>query len=192
MSITASFHPEFTDRDTFLKKLYFLKKNGIYLQVNIVMLQKYFDLMWDYAQFFYDNNISVQAKIEVEYKNGTMIEKKYTQAQLDKIKNGFPRSLESEYTFEMVDQNDVIHRVDNVERILGLGFTRFKNWYCEAGYRSIVIHEPSGLIKRHYLCHDEPLGHIEKGFKLYDKPKKCITNICGSSADCKIPKYKEL
>ena len=164
----------------------------MYLQVNIVLLQKYFDLMWNYAQFFYDNDINVQAKIEVEYKDGTTTEKEYTPEQLNKIKNGFPRTLQNEYTFEMIDEHDVIHRVDNVERVVGLGFNRFKGWYCEAGYRSIVIHEPSGLIKRHYLCHDKPLGHIEKGFTLYDQPKKCITDICGSCADCKIPKYKEL
>jgi len=41
------------------------------------------------------------------------------------------------------------------------------------------------------MCRDERLGHIETGFKLYDEPRPCITEICGSCADCKIPKYKE-
>jgi hypothetical protein len=32
------------------------------------------------------------------------------------------------------------------------------------------------------------LGHIETGFKLYDKPMPCGGTSCVSSADSKIPK----
>ena len=128
----------------------------------------------------------------LEYANNTTIEKSYTSDQLDKIKNGIPKFDKKTYTYMMIDKNQKTHKVDNVERILGLGFNRFKGWKCEAGYRSIIIHEPTGLIKRHYLCHDDPIGHIERGFLLYREPRECITEICGSSADCKIPKYKEL
>lgn len=38
--------------------------------------------------------------------------------------------------------------------------------------------------------HDAPLGNIETGFKLFDKPMSCITESCVSSADSKIPKRK--
>jgi len=190
ISITASFHPEFETPERFIEKIKYLKDAGIYLQINIVLVHNNFDRMWEYAKYFYDQGISVQAKIEVEYRNNTTIEKPYTEDQLDKIKNGFPRITETNYTFEMIDQNNKVYEVDNIERVIGLGFNRFKGWECDTGYRSIIIHEPSGLVKRHYLCNDEPLGHIEKGFELYDSPKECITEICGSCADCKIPKYR--
>ena len=91
----------------------------------------------------------------------------------------------------MIDKNNKAYYIDNLERLLGLNFNRYRDWICEAGYRSIIITEPSGDIKRHFMCKDKPLGNITSGFKLYKKPMKCITEICGSSADCKIPKYKE-
>jgi len=154
------------------------------------MLNNDFDKMWNHAEYFYNKGVTVQPKIQIDYINNETIERKYTDKQLDKIKNGFPKLGKKHYTFEMVDNDGKRFYVDNLERVLALNFNRFEGWICEAGYRSIIISEPQGLIRRHYLCKDEPLGHIETGFKLYDKPRKCITKICGSSANCKIPKYK--
>jgi hypothetical protein len=51
--------------------------------------------------------------------------------------------------------------------------------------------EPDGSIKRSYSCGDVPLGNIETGFKLFDRPMPCITSSCVSSADSKIPKRKQ-
>jgi hypothetical protein len=80
--------------------------------------------------------------------------------------------------------------LDQAERFNAFNFNNFKGWYCRAGYQSIVIREPDGSIKRSYSCSDVPIGNIETGFKLFDKPVKCITNACVSSADSKIPKEK--
>jgi MoaA/NifB/PqqE/SkfB family radical SAM enzyme len=190
-SFTASFHPQSANEYEFRKKLEIIRKSGIRLLINVVMQHDNFDEMKDYAKIFYEDGYSVQPKIEIEYIDGKTIEKPYTKDQIDFIKNGLKEKSDENYMYRLIDKNGIIHKVDNVERLIGLNFNRFKDWYCEAGYRSIIIHEPSGLVKRHYLCHDEPLGHIEKGFKLHDIPKKCITEICGSSADCKIPKFKE-
>ena len=38
------------------------------------------------------------------------------------------------------------------------------------------------------ICTDTPLGNIETGFKLFDKPMECISPNCVSSADSKLPK----
>tara|TARA_B000000609_G_scaffold103621_1_gene79543 strand:+ start:35 stop:328 length:294 start_codon:yes stop_codon:yes gene_type:complete len=65
-----------------------------------------------------------------------------------------------------------------------------QGWICSTGYRSCIIREPDGSIKRSYSCGDIPLGNIETGFKLFDEPKVCITDACVSSADSKIPKRK--
>jgi hypothetical protein len=80
--------------------------------------------------------------------------------------------------------------MDQAERFNAFEFNQFKGWECSAGYRSIIIREPDGNIKRSYSCHDEPLGHIEKGFSLFPNPKPCVTQSCVSSADSKIPKRK--
>ncbi len=81
--------------------------------------------------------------------------------------------------------------MDQAERFNAFNFNKFNGWECSSGYRSIIIREPDGSIKRSYSCVDQPLGNIETGFKLFDGPVKCITGACVSSADSKIPKRKE-
>jgi len=78
--------------------------------------------------------------------------------------------------------------MDQAERFNAFDFNKFKGWECSSGYRSIIIREPDGSIKRSYSCGDQPLGNIETGFKLFDGPKTCTTDACVSSADSKIPK----
>jgi hypothetical protein len=80
--------------------------------------------------------------------------------------------------------------MDQAERFNAFNFNQFKGWECSSGYRGIIIREPDGSIKRSYSCSDEPLGYIESGFKLFDKPQVCISDSCVSSADSKIPKRK--
>jgi MoaA/NifB/PqqE/SkfB family radical SAM enzyme len=191
ISITASFHPEFTKRKIFLDKIKLLKDMGIKTQVNIVLVHDNFDEMYNHAIYFYNNDIDTQTKIQLDYIDGETFEKKYTEEQLNKIKNSFSKKEKPTYLFKMIDKNNKEYYIDNLERLLGLNFNRYKDWICEAGYRSIIITEPSGDVKRHFMCKDKPLGNIETGFELYNKPRKCITEICGSSADCKIPKWKE-
>ena len=81
--------------------------------------------------------------------------------------------------------------MDQAERFNAFNFNNFNGWECSSGYRSIIIREPDGSIKRSYSCVDQPLGNIETGFNLFDGPVKCTTGACVSSADSKIPKRKE-
>lgn len=78
--------------------------------------------------------------------------------------------------------------MDQAERFNAFNFNKFNGWECSSGYRSIIIREPDGSIKRSYSCHDQPLGNIETGFQLFDQPMPCSTHSCVSSADSKIPK----
>ena len=91
---------------------------------------------------------------------------------------------------ELIDNNDNKWHLDHAERLNSAGFNKFTNWMCYAGYRSFMISAPSGYVRRGYSCADDPLGHIETGFKLFDGPKLCITDLCSCSADSKIMKYK--
>lgn len=91
---------------------------------------------------------------------------------------------------ELTDESGERWYLDQAERFNAFNFNRFSGWKCESGYRSIIIREPDGNVKRSYSCKDEPLGNILSGFKLFDAPKECITPTCVSSADSKIPKYR--
>ena len=92
---------------------------------------------------------------------------------------------------ELEDSDGNKYYMDQAERFNAFEFNSFTGWECESGYRSIIIREPDGSIKRSYSCQDIPLGYIDKGFKLFDKPKSCISPNCVSSADSKIPKRKD-
>lgn len=91
---------------------------------------------------------------------------------------------------ELLDDAQKKWYMDQAERFNAFEFNQFKGWECSSGYRSIIIREPDGSIKRSYSCSDEPLGNIETGFRLFDQPKPCISQSCVSSADSKIPKRK--
>ena len=92
------------------------------------------------------------------------------------------------FQVEFVDKDKKVWYMDQAERFNAFNFNQFEGWECSSGYRSIIIREPDGSIKRSYSCYDVPLGNIETGFKLFDGPKTCISPSCVSSADSKIPK----
>lgn len=97
-------------------------------------------------------------------------------------------SIPQHFQVEFVDKNQKVWYMDQAERFNAFNFNKFKGWECSSGYRSIIIREPDGTIKRSYSCYDVPLGNIETGFTLFDGPKPCISPSCVSSADSKIPK----
>jgi len=90
----------------------------------------------------------------------------------------------------LTDDEGVKWFIDQAERFNAFNFNQFKGWSCEAGYRSVIIREPCGSIKRSYSCSDPPIGNIETGFELFKGPRVCISESCVSSADSKIPKSK--
>jgi MoaA/NifB/PqqE/SkfB family radical SAM enzyme len=96
--------------------------------------------------------------------------------------------VDPHYQIEFVDKEGKPWFMDQAERFNAFNFNNFHGWECSSGYRSIIIREPDGTVKRSYSCSEVPLGHIETGFKLYDKPMPCGGTSCVSSADSKIPK----
>ena len=105
-------------------------------------------------------------------------------------KETYQQGIPQHFQVEFKDKENKSWFMDQAERFNAFNFNRFNGWECSSGYRSIIIREPDGSIKRSYSCHDKPLGNIETGFKLFDAPKNCISPTCVSSADSKIPKRK--
>jgi len=103
-------------------------------------------------------------------------------------KNFDEDSIPQHFQVEFKDSKHKEWYMDQAERFNAFNFNKFTDWECSSGYRSIIIREPDGSIKRSYSCFDVPLGNIETGFKLFSKPMKCISPSCVSSADSKIPK----
>jgi MoaA/NifB/PqqE/SkfB family radical SAM enzyme len=194
-SVTASFHGEYINTEhklqTFITKLLFLQHNYINVTVNMVMVPERFDELYNIASKFYDNGINATLKPQSDPHANHVVEG-YTQEQLDILHNGMPQQNEGKQLMqvELVDDENEIWYMDQAERFNAFNFNCFKDWECSSGFRSIIIREPCGSIKRSYSCADEPLGNIQTGFKLYDKPEPCKSPSCVSSADSKIPKRK--
>lgn len=109
---------------------------------------------------------------------------------IDRADPGYKQqaTVGAHYQVEFIDNEGKPWFMDQAERFNAFNFNNFHGWECSSGYRSIIIREPDGTIKRSYSCSEVPLGHIETGFKLYDKPMPCGGHSCVSSADSKIPK----
>lgn len=191
-SITSSYHPEYaTDDKKFADKLVWLQEHGIKITINIVMVPEKFDDLYDTALYFYARGLNTTLKPQSDPHACRVVEG-YTQDQLDILHNGMPQAYNKK-PFMQVSLTDDTGKewfMDQAERFNAFNFNRFKGWICSSGYRSIIIREPCGSIKRSYSCIDEPIGNIETGFELFKEPQPCISETCVSSADSKIPKWR--
>lgn len=130
--------------------------------------------------------------VRIHAKEGTQRHKpKISMMRMSEM-NGDDLGVPQILGIELEDSTGKKWYMDQSERFNAFDFNCFKGWLCDSGFRSIIIREPCGSIKRSYSCQDKPLGNIETGFTLFDSPKECISPSCVSSADSKIPKWKKL
>ena len=188
-SVTASFHAEFANEDEFSEKLLFLIENKIYVTINQVMVPDRFNEYYDRCKRFYNRGIPVTLKPQSN-STATEIVQGYTSKMVDIMQTGFPQHIDNDavYQIELKDSNGNTYDFDQAERFNAFGFNKFSGWGCNSGYQSMIIR--GNEVKRSYSCHDEPLGSITDGFKLFNESRICITNSCVSSADSKIPKCR--
>ena len=205
----------------FADKLILCQKNDIQITINMVMVPEWFDRDWENALFFHNQGINVTLKPQSDPTASRVVDG-YTDEQKHRLWNGMPqmgytevkrtwegrpkatfeipvatvgtddKAVPAHFQVEFTDSTGKKWYMDQAERFNAFGFNKFNGWSCNAGYQGIIIREPDGSVKRSYSCNDIPLGNIETGFKLFDKPMPCITESCVSSADSKIPKIKIL
>lgn len=200
-SLTASYHREFAAPDAFASKALLLLNGGVHLTVNIVMLVEKFAQLWKEAEALYNLGINVTLKPRSN-ESATSVVDGYDEEMLAAMQRGFPlrdyvgldptstTDRPEKMQVELTDDKSQNWYLDQAERLNAFGFNKFQGWECSAGFRSIVIREPDGSIRRSYSCSDKPLGYVGKSFKLFESLMPCQTKICVSSADSKIPKRK--
>jgi len=204
-------------REQFADKLCFVQEHDVQVTINQVMVPQWFNELYDESLYFHNRGINVTLKPMSDPTASKVVEG-YTDEMLEKLYNGMPqraftenknvhvtrpkatfkkepdpiyqanKQIPQHFQVEFKDSKDKEWYMDQAERFNAFNFNKFKDWECSSGYRSIIIREPDGSIKRSYSCHDQPLGNIETGFKLFDRPMNCISPTCVSSADSKIPK----
>ncbi len=204
-------------RERFADKLCFAQEHDVQVTINQVMVPEWFDELYEESLYFHNRGINVTLKPQSDPTASKVVEG-YTKEMLDKLYNGMPqraftesknvhvtrpkatfkkqpdpiyqpdKKIPQHFQVEFKDRENKEWYMDQAERFNAFNFNKFGGWECSSGYRSIIIREPDGSIKRSYSCHDKPLGNIETGFRLFDEPVKCISPTCVSSADSKIPK----
>jgi organic radical activating enzyme len=182
-SITASFHDEFAKEQEFGDKCLQLMYELVHVTVNQVMVpDKFFETL-ERCERLRARGINVTLKPQSN-DTATAVVDGYTQEMIDIMQNDFEQ--QEEYQIRLTDGTKDYY-IDQAERFNALGFNKFANWHCNAGYQSVIIR--GNEVKRAYSCKEESLGTIEN-FTLFSNPKLCITERCVSSADSKIPKCK--
>lgn len=202
----------------FADKLILCQEHDIQVTINQVMVPDWFERDWENALFFHEQGINVTLKPQSDPTASRVVDgysdemlqrlwngmpqRAYTEQKRvweGRPKPNFRMDKDSQQykdhakvpwhmQVEFRDREGKAWYMDQAERFNAFNFNNFKGWSCSSGFRGIIIREPDGSIKRSYSCHDAPLGNIETGFKLFDKPMPCKTPACVSSADSKIPK----
>ena len=202
----------------FADKLIFCQEHDVQVTINQVMVPEWFERDWENALFFHEQGINVTLKPQSDptasrvvdgyteemrktlwngmpQRGFTEVKNKYVvrpepSFKIDKDDNYRKQTAKVPWhmQIEFRDKEGNPWYMDQAERFNAFDFNNFEGWECSSGYRSIIIREPDGSVKRSYSCGDQPLGNIETGFRLFDGPVKCTTKACVSSADSKIPK----
>lgn len=188
-SITASFHAEFAKEQEFGDKCLQLMNEAVLVTINQVMVPEKFWETYERLERFHKRGINVTLKPQSD-PTASFVVSGYTDEMIALMQTGFPQRDNGEdvYQIALYDNNDNEYFFDQAERFNAFGFNKFQGWSCNSGYQSVIIR--SNEVKRSYSCHDQILGTLTEGFKLFDSPRVCITPSCVSSADSKVPKTK--
>ncbi len=187
-SITASYHAEFAKEQEFGDKCLQLMYENVFVTVNQVMVPDQFYQLYERCERLHERGINVTLKPQSD-PTASFVVDGYTEEMINLMQTGFPQRNQGEelYQISLYDDTGKEYLFDQAERFNAFGFNKFKNWTCNSGYQSVIIR--SNEVKRSYSCHDQPLGTLTEGFKLFDSPRVCVTETCVSSADSKIPKW---
>lgn len=189
-SITASFHSEFAKEQEFGDKCLQLINSGVLVTVNQVMVPETFWEHYERMKRFSKRGIGVTLKPQSD-PTASFVVRSYTDEMLEIMQTEFPQTNNgrTEHQIRLYDSSNKDYLFDQAERFNAFGFNKFRGWYCNAGFQSLVIH--SNEVKRSHGCGDFILGTLDEGFSLNKTIKRCITASCVSSADSKIPKCKQ-
>lgn len=182
-SITASFHAEFAKEQEFGDKCLQLMYEQVHVTINQVMVPDKFYETLERCERLRKRGINVTLKPQSN-DTATAIVEGYTSEMISIMQNDFEQ--QHGYQIRLTDGINNYY-IDQAERFNALGFNKFNGWNCSAGFQGLIIR--GNEVKRGYSCKEESLGTLEN-FNLLKQPIACVTPSCVSSADSKMPKYK--
>ena len=100
------------------------------------------------------NGMPQRAYTEAKAKQKKLVERPKPTFRIDKDSHfhkqsaGVPWHMQIEFR----DKKGEPWYMDQAERFNAFNFNNFEGWECSSGYRSIIIREPDGSVKRSYSC----------------------------------------
>jgi organic radical activating enzyme len=182
-SITASFHAEFAKEQEFGDKCLQLMYEQVHVTVNQVMVPEAFYETLERCNRLRKRGINVTLKPQSN-DTATAIVEGYTPEMIKIMQDDFEQ--QEGFQIRLTDGTSNYY-IDQAERFNALGFNEFKGWKCSAGFQGLIIR--GNEVKRGYSCKEEPIGTINS-FNLLTEPTFCVTDRCVSSADSKMPKFR--
>jgi hypothetical protein len=182
-SITASFHSEFAKESEFSDKCLQLINDLVYVTINQVMVPDLFYETLERCNRFRAKGINVTLKPQSN-DTATAIVDGYTPEMIKIMQDDFEQ--QEGFQIRLTDGINNYY-IDQAERFNAIGFNKFKDWKCSAGFQGLIIR--GNEVKRGYSCKEQSLGTLAD-FNLLTEPMHCITESCVSSADSKMPKHK--
>jgi MoaA/NifB/PqqE/SkfB family radical SAM enzyme len=189
LNLTASYHFEFAELNSFLEKTVFIESKKIPLSIGVVMSPSFFDKLIPIAKeikakhknsifsFQYNNRND-----ESSSANQEMV--LYTQEMIDIVNELNVNDIKKNFVIETKKEK---HPIDNGNTLLSMNFINYSGWDCNAGFNSIAVDRQFN-VRRCWSGIDKPIGNLKSNFKL--ERKKCITSACICSADLKIKKTR--
>jgi MoaA/NifB/PqqE/SkfB family radical SAM enzyme len=191
LSLTASYHFEFEQLALFLEKINFIESKKIPFTISMVMSPLLFDALVPIAKeikFKYKNNsiFSFQYNNDKDNLSHKLEIKLYTQDMIDIVNGLNENDITKRFVIETIEKK---YPIDNGNTLLGMNFTNYSGWDCNAGFDSITVDRQFN-VRRCWSGIDKPIGNLKSNFKL--ERKKCITSACICSADLKIKKTRSI
>ena len=155
--ISASFHPESANLETFIEKLLFLKDKGIAVRANGVLFPEHLNRMVEIYNRFKETSIPIGFFPYIGEYKGRKFPDEYSEDEL-KIIAGLP----------------VWHQSPRDSKIQ---IPRTKGMLCYAGVKTIYIN-PNGEVRRCMSAHDIIGNAFDENFSLLKKPEPCPLDIC--------------
>jgi organic radical activating enzyme len=191
VTVTASWHREFADPNSFRDKILFLQEHDIHVTINMVMVPTNFEAIFKEAMFFHEAGINVTLKPQSN-PSATKVVEGYTPDMLKKLHNGMPQR---DYTLARLEKmglqsqrpkaNFAVRNKQDFEKAKVMGAPQQmqvelidkngKHWFMDQAERFNAFEFNQfkgwkcsagfqGIVIR------EPDGHIKRSYSCHDEP----------------------
>lgn len=192
ISLTASYHPEFSDCEEFVEKVKYLQEKGIEVKASVSVhpeekyLKSILYVLENIDKNCYPKYLSIMPN------NSEIFSKSYEYSE--KIKSSIKKFDNSKQSFKnlVYEYDDGTVKINSISEIVINNLDNFKGMKCKAGHDKLHIDEKGDIFPSACLLNTKTvLGNIfKKTFKLPNNYITCPFTFCKCTSDLTLEKFK--